>query len=323
MGKLVRAQDRAVYIEFSAKLCNEWLQHERQQGAAEMTIATYRRSLDVFTRWVQENAPGLLVTPAVVQAFKDDLASKYSAQTVNLRMVACRRFYDWAVIVGLAPLNPAAPVRGVRRRQSRLHKRDALTASEVRALLDACDISTPAGARDRALLGLMAFCGLRQIEIHRLNVGDVKARQGRVTCAVTGKGHNDADAVAIVPKDEEQHLRRWLAVRFAMGDHSPDAPLFCSLSDRSRGERLSLRAIRHLVKNRFRALGILEPTKTTHSLRHSAIQAAALGAARAGRSIRDVQGFSRHASLETVGVYLAELDRFDRPVEDLITYEGD
>jgi len=60
--------------------------------------------------------------------------------------------FDWLVVGQVMPMNPASSVRGPRH-SVRKGKAPVLAAEEARALLDAIDVSTLAGLRDRALVG--------------------------------------------------------------------------------------------------------------------------------------------------------------------------
>ena len=110
--------------------------------------------------------------------------------------------------------------------------------------------------------------------------------------------------------DAELALRDWLSIR-----GSDEGALFVSLSNRSNGERLCLRAIRGIVKKYYKLAGIVG-NKTTHSLRHTAITKAIS----AGVPIQKVKGLARHSSIETTMIYFHELDRLEDPAEAYIIY---
>jgi integrase/recombinase XerD len=61
----------------------------------------------------------------------------------------------------------------------------SMSQADVGALLEACDRSTPAGKRDRAMLALLARLGLRSGEVTGLQLDDIDWRAGEVT--VRGK----------------------------------------------------------------------------------------------------------------------------------------
>ena len=64
--------------------------------------------------------------------------------------------FDWLVVGQVIALNPAHSVRGPKHVIKR-GKTPVLTPAEARKLLDAIDISSVVGLRDRALIGLMAY----------------------------------------------------------------------------------------------------------------------------------------------------------------------
>ena len=255
----------------SLDLVEEWLADLRANERAETTITAYRRSLDVFLAWLQTEgiAPGMVTAP-VVSNFKLSLG-RYSAQTVNLRLSAIRQFYDWAIAKGLMLVDPAARIHGRKRPKSKTHKREALSKREVRSVLETCDTSTVKGRRDRAILSLMAYCGLRQVEVSRLDVDDLATRDDRLVLWVWGKGRDKDDKeLVVIPHSEEQVIAAWVSDRLTF---RRTGPLFVSLAPRNKGERLSTWAIQQMTKARYQEAGVVG-RKTTHSLRHSAITSA-------------------------------------------------
>lgn len=318
---LQEAQSQDLVETLSDELIAEWLAYEADENDVSVnTVEAYRVGLSVFVGWCRDNGLSMVtVVPSDVAQFKAHSKRLYAAQTVNLRLTAVRRFYSWAVITGKTLINPAADVKGVKRPKSKTHKRDALTGGEVLSVLATCDTHDLVGLRDKVVLVLMAFCGARSVELHRADVGDVRTSGDRLVLYVAGKGHTDADEFLVVPMRHEPLVREWLSVRARLhfaGVSSSD-PLFVSFSNRSHGARLSLRAIRHMVKERFVLAGVVGRAKTTHSLRHSAIT----NAIRGGATPMQVQSMARHQSYDTTLGYFHEVSRIDSPAEDLIDYE--
>lgn len=291
----------------AATLLNDWL---ATLDVADDTRAAYRRAVQAFMEWVEQERPGP-VTPAVIRNWRDNLAR--APGTINLYLSAMRSFFDWAVEAGHVVFNPAQGVKGATRRgTSQRHKRDELTASEVKAVLATCDDASLRGIRDRAVISLMAHTAIRTVEAYRANVDDLETRQGRLVLWVQGKGHQTKDDFVVIPPAAEADIRPWLAVR----PRSRDDALFVSLSPRTYGRRLSRQAIRAAVKARYQAAGIVGDRKTTHSLRHSAISQAI----RAGATPTQAQAMARHANVNTTLIYYHELGRLADPAEDLIQY---
>ena len=127
-----------------------------------------------------------------------------------------------------------------------------------------------------------------------------------------GKGSIDKDDFVVLSLVVEEAIEDWLAIH-----PQGKGALFVSFANRNRGKRLSLRSIRQVVKDRYLVAGVMEPTKTTHSLRHSAISAAI----RNGASLTQVQAMARHANINTTMIYFHETGRTSEPAEDFIQYE--
>ena len=297
-------------------IMTEWLLYEQARGSSETTRTAYKKSLEVFIAWVKVSGlqdPGM-IRPSDIRQYKKDLSEKYAPQTINLRLTGVRSFFRFLVNTDRMAINPAAEIEGAKRSKSKRHKREELTSEEVRAVIRKCrEDQTLAGKRDLAILTLMAYCALRSIEINRANLDNLRTEQERMILEVQGKGYAEADEIVIIPRDQEPVLRAWIASRKKT---SKEGPLFISLSNRSKGERLSLKAIRDIVKARYGMAGVVGDKKTTHSLRHSAIS----NAIRNGASPLQVQAMARHASFNTTLGYIHSVNRIDSPAEDLIKY---
>jgi site-specific recombinase XerD len=283
------------------------------RGQTERTLETYRLGFRRFADWLQ--AEGVTApTASDIARFRDDLKERYAVQTVNLALTSVRSFYRYLVTAGAIPYSPAGDVAGVKRPQASHHKRNALTRAEVRAVLDQCDPGTVTGIRDLAIITLMAYCGLRTIEVQRADIKHLGSQGERMTLTVHGKGHSEADAVSVIPRDQERIIRAWIAERHRLGERSK--ALFVSLSPRSKGCRLSTRAIRRIVTDYYEAAGVAGDNKSTHSLRHSAITQVI----KAGGTLMQAQAIGRHKSPDTTLGYIHEINRVDNPPEDLIQY---
>jgi len=308
-GKIEKIEPKTIQ---TVDLVRDWIENERLHGQAISTLETYRIAFERYTDWVKEQQIDQ-PTAADIAKFRLDLSEKYAVQTVNLTLSAVRSFYRFLVVKGMIPFSPAGDVRGMKRPKSRRHKRPALTRDEVRAVLETCE-DHPIGIRDRLIIILMAYCGLRTVEVHRLNVEHLATESDRMIMKVWGKGHSEADEIAVIPKAQEPAVRAWIAERSRVADKN--GPLFVSLSPRSMGGRLSKRSVRAIVKSRYRAAGVVGSDKTTHSLRHTAITQAKNG----GADLMQLQTMARHMSSDTTLIYIHETNRLENPAEDLIQY---
>jgi integrase/recombinase XerD len=280
------------------------------------TQQAYMRGFNRFLDWADDLYLDQ-VSPDVLRAWIADLRRRgYRPASVNAWLAGVRAFFAWAVASRRLTTNPVLGIRGIMRRgASRHHQRSALTDQEVIRVLAQPNRTTPQGRRDYAILCLMAYTAARQIELYRADLADLRTEAGHLVLRVQGKGRDDKDEVLVLANpDVENAVHDWIAARGSL-----PGPLFFSLSHRSDGERLSLRSIRRLVKNYYRAAGVHGEDKTTHSLRHSAITSAV----RHGAPVQKVRSMARHASIDTTMIYFHEVDRVENPAEAFIKYGED
>lgn len=295
-----------------AAVLHEWLEsldrREKAGSISKDTVKTYQRGMKKFTTWLQA---GNSDSDAILDWLGDLRSHGNKPASINSWYGGVKDFYKWAASKSLTP-NPTSGIRGAKRSGTKKrHIREALTDSEVIRLLKQPDRSTPEGKRDYALLAIQLYTAGRGIELYRADVSDLQTQSGHLVLMVQGKGQTEKEEPLILVSEAAEAVRDWVAVR---GDR-PGA-LFTSLSDRSKGERLSRSATREILKRYFKAAGVIG-NKTTHSLRHTAIT----NALKHGVSITRVsKQLARHASIDTTMIYVHEADRHADPVEEHIFY---
>lgn len=306
-------------------ILDDWkVVNDRRVRAGQISRATantYEQGVGRFLAWCREhNAKG--VTQATVEEWIADLrVAGLKPGSINTWLFSLKSFFEWAVSESHSPTNPAAQVKSVSMRGKRQHKRGVLSDDEVVALFKAFDPDKLAGLRDRAIVAVMAFAALRSVEVHRLNLGNLRTSAGRIAIDVHGKGRDEAgETVYLLDRAAIGYLRAWLAKR---GKGKPGDPVFTSLSNRTLRGRISLQAIRHIVVDAYQRAGVVigvgDRRKSTHSLRHTAITAALRG----GAPIQKVSRFARHGSIDTTMIYAHELDREANPAEAAIHYDSE
>ena len=110
-----------------------------------------------------------------------------SAPSVKQQLAAIRHLFDWLVTGQVIATNPAASVRGPSH-VVRQGKTPVLEPAEARALLDAIDITTHAGLRDRALIALMVYSFARVGAALAMKVEDVFTQNRRLWVRLREKG---------------------------------------------------------------------------------------------------------------------------------------
>lgn len=256
------------------------------------TVETYSKALKQFFRYMALNGISEPEREDIV-AFREGLKEGHKPTTVQNYLTAVKLFFRWTEQAGYYP-NVADHVKGAK--LNREHKKDYLTASQVKAVLAGIDRETLKGKRDYAILVLMATGGLRTIEVARANVEDLRAVGENTVLYVQGKGRTEKAEYVKIPQKVEEAIRDYLRAR---GPAESGQPLFTSISNNNSGNRLTTRSISGIVKAHFIKAGYDSDRLTAHSLRHTAVTLSLL----AGQDIAEVQQFARHANIQTTMVY--------------------
>ena len=161
--------------------------------AARIRNGHTRRAYAIATReflaWCEAAGVASIagVTPLHVATYVEQLGRERSAPTAKQRLAAIRHLFDWLVTGQVVPANPAASVRGPSHSVKR-GKTPVLDPSEARALIDAIDATTPAGLRDRALIGLMVYSFARIGAALAMKVEDAYVQNRRLWVRLHEKG---------------------------------------------------------------------------------------------------------------------------------------
>ncbi|MGO9172729.1 MAG: tyrosine-type recombinase/integrase [Rhodomicrobium sp.] len=286
--------------DLSAFLQN-YLPNER--GASPHTIATYAHAFTLLLRFAAaqlKRQPSDLAVEnlgiELVRAFLEHVEEgrANTARSRNARLSAIKAFFRFIEHRRPACLEQAMMIRALPSKRTDTRLIDYLNRDEVRALLAAPDIRTPAGLRDRAMLHLGYAAGLRASELLALRMEDFPDRS-LSTVRVLGKGRRER----ILPlwKETQAMLRAWLAVR--PSGHGPE--LFLNRD----GHRMSRDGFDYRLQLHVAAAAKTVPSiagkrVTPHVLRHSC----AMHTLQATGDVRKVALWLGHASIQTTEIYL-------------------
>lgn len=277
--------------------------------ASPKTVETYKKALRQFFNYLAINGIRQPQREDVI-AFRDDLkASGLKPTTVQNYITATRLFFKWTEQEGLYP-NIAEHVKGAKLDKN--HKKDYLTSRQAKEVLASIETDTEEGLRNYAILSLMVTGGLRTIEVSRADVGDLRTVGENTVLYIQGKGREEKTEYIKISEPVEKAIRTYLKAR---GNVEEGQPLFTSISNNSRGKRISTRTVSAIVKKALKNAGYDSARLTAHSLRHTAITLALL----AGREITEVQQFARHANLNTTMIYNHALDKAKNGCSDAIS----
>jgi len=225
--------------------------------------------------------------------------------TKNKYLQTARTFLKELNRQGLLPADITANISGWT--QDKKHKKEGLTNEEIHALVEKLR-ELPENAKNtrlKAIVSLLAFQGLRQIEITRLDVEDTDLKNN--TALIQGKGKSDKELIHLHPETVrtiKEHIR---ANKVGSG------ALFKSLGNRH-SDRITTMTIKREIREALAPLGI---EKSTHGFRHYYITTLLQKL-----DVRDVRKFSRHNNLEMLIVYDDELDIKHKTGEVFRCFQG-
>jgi integrase/recombinase XerD len=271
-------------------LLREYLDHLRaERGLSPNTLDAYGRDLRRLQEQAREAGRALLELEqnAIAEHIRRLGDAGLAPRSVARAVHAIRGLYRFAVREGRIERDPMENLRAPRvfPKLPRF-----LTASQVEALLDAPDVATPLGLRDRAILEVLYATGLRVSELIGLHAGDLDMEVGLVTAF--GKGRKER----LVPLGREARswVARYLEARSQLARGRSPKPLFLS----RRGGALSRMGLWGIVRRHAVTAGV-EQTLTPHVLRHSF----ATHLLERGADLRSLQAMLGHADISTTQIY--------------------
>jgi site-specific recombinase XerD len=225
-----------------------------------------------------------------LRAFVLDSAGHHGRSKAKLVVTSVRMFLRYLIAEGRCPsgLDGAIPTIADWRLDSLPR---FLPASEVNRIIESCDPATSIGARDRAIVLLLARLGLRAGDILNLRIGDID--WGQATLQVSGKSRT----LVRLPLPQEVGDAILNALTYRRLD-SPDDYLFVRAAAPV-GPFSKASAVSDIVKRAIRRAGVSAPSKGAHLLRHSA----ATQWLRDGMELEGIGVILRHRSIDTTAHY--------------------
>jgi len=250
------------------------------------------------------------VTRSHVLAWRAQLETRgLAGATIRRKLAALASLFDH-----LLENNAVAggnPVHGIKRPrvESNEGKTPALGDDQAKLLLTAPDGWTLKGIRDRAILAVLLYHGLRREEAAQLMTADLQERRGIKHLQVRGKGGKTRYLPLHPVAAERIHEYLERDIKREPGN----GPLFRSIRGTTTGAGVSANGIYTIVSQWAKAAGINVDGLGVHGLRATA----ATNALEHDADIAKVQVWLGHANISTTRLY----DRRDQRPEDSPTYK--
>lgn len=238
------------------------------------TLKAYQLGQRTFSDWcsgrhIPYTFPAHAVTPEALALFVSDLSERGLSPATVANYVAGVAAMHRAL--DLPSPADSATVRGALKAMRRTKGVDQEQATAIRRKdIDAALSQLGDGLidlRDAALIALAYDTGARADNLVSFNVGDLTESDGAASIRL-GKSKTDQEGkgrtVPVLP-DTMERLRAWIEAN-GLDREGPDAPLFCPLSHRGKGNRLTRRDVARIFSKRIR------PDASGHSIRIGAAQ---------------------------------------------------
>lgn len=312
------------------ELINDYLGYLADRAYSPRTVRAYAFDLLAFARWLVAERLALdEVTTEVLLRFlafcrsastpgrpggnvysiRDGRNSGFAATTINRRLAAISGLFSYGEMRDGSAANPVprgGPARrgavgehsGLLAHLRKPKQRSRLRVREPRRLprgLDRKETTALVGSlrtdRDRAIAGLMLFCGLRSAEVLGLRVRDVDIGRGWVR--VIGKG--DKERRVPLDPDVAGLIQTYL---FAERPESDSDTLFLVAKGPNRGKPLTPAGLRTIFRHHRAKAGV--PAGHPHALRHSFGTALA----EAGVDLAVLQALMGHDHVDSSAAYI-------------------
>jgi site-specific recombinase XerD len=229
-----------------------------------------------------------------------DGLSGLSAATIKRRLAAVSCLYGYLITRDDAGISANPVPHGIATRQTRGRSGKGLPlvrgVRRLPRILDPDDVEVLMGElrteRDRAMVQAMLLGGLRQCEVLRLRLSDLRLGEWRVFVA-EGKGGHER-LIPISPTFFHSVARY-------MDDERPETDsdaVFVSLRGPHRGQPLTAEGLKDIVRTARERCGLSHGT--CHELRHTCFTRLR----EAGMSLEALQAQAGHRSINSTRVYL-------------------
>lgn len=278
------------------KQFGQYLKLER--SLSQNSIDAYVRDVEKLLQFLElkkSKTTPLKMTTKELQKFIQYINELQMSAYSQARILSgIKAFYKYLEYEELVDRNPAALLEG-----PKIGRKlpDTLDYHDIVKLLDAIDLSSPEGARNRAILEILYSSGLRVSELVDLRLSNIYFEIGFLR--VIGKGNKER--LVPIGTDAMKFLKIYLQ---EIRVHIPIQKNFENYAFlNKRGRKLSRVMIFLVIKGLAEKIG-LKKNISPHTFRHSFATHLIEG----GADLRAVQEMLGHASITTTEIY-THLDR--------------
>ena len=258
-----------------------------EKGLSRQTWTSYLEDIQAFfNHFSDKKTTDDLEESDLYEFLKYELSIGHSVSTALRRLSCMRNFFLFLKRDGYY----TGAIPDIETPKKPKYLPNCLTEEEVEALLNAPDLSTPSGLRDKAMLETMYSSGLRVSELLALERGQVNLSKGVIT--VFGKGAKERKVP--IADYAIEYIQEYIKEVRNKSEFKNSKYLFLS----KKGEPISRVYFFKQVK-KYSELAGIETNVSPHTLRHSF----ATHLLNHGAQLRIVQSMLGHTNIATTQIY--------------------
>jgi site-specific recombinase XerD len=279
-----------------------------QKGLAVNTIMAYRDAIKLLLGYASDTLNKKVehlgvedINESLVLGFLDHVENTRgcSPRSRNARLAAIRALFGFMAREEPTLLLHSQTIRTIPLKRTEHKTVDYLEEKEMQALLNAVDLDSRTGVRDKALLLLLYNTGARVSEIVQLKLSDLRL-DGAAQVKLLGKGKKYRSC-PLWPETLE-------ALHDYLQQRTPKDPAAQQLFLNANGSPVTRFGVRHIVRKyattaKSQCPSLVAKTVNPHTLRHTT----AMHLLRAGNDINMVSYWLGHADINTTHIYV-EID---------------
>ncbi len=264
-----------------------------ERGLSKNTIVNYSHDIEKLIRYLESSKLSdtpLSIDEATVQGFIYEIAKVLNARSQTRIISGLKSFFTYLVFEEYRKDNPMEMIEA-----PKIGRKlpDTLALEDIEKLINAVDLSSSEGHRNKAIIETLYGCGLRVSELVNLKLSDLFFEEGFIR--VTGKG--DKQRFVPIGPITQKYINIYVKESRPFVKEVPEFSDTVFLN--RRGKQLTRVMIFTIIKRLVEKIG-LKKNVSPHTFRHSF----ATHLLENGADLRAIQLMLGHESITTTEIYM-------------------
>lgn len=270
------------------ELLNNYMNYLKSKNLSKNTLDAYSRDIKRFCQFLKNRNEDIgSVEEITIMAYVQELHNNKRANSSIIRnIVSIRNFYKYLSRKGVLEEDPV-----INYEMPKLKRNipQILTVEEVENLLQAPDLNTEKGIRDKAMLEVMYATGVKVSELLNITTFDINLK----LCYIKCKGSKGNERIIPIGSYAVNCLNEYLKIRPSLNIYNLDY-LFLNVQK----TKMTRQGFWKIVKQYAKLSGI-KKTINSYTLRHSF----AVHLLQNGADIKAVQELLGHKDMAATQIY--------------------